>query len=93
MCACRSLAGGLGSLAFDLVLRGQAADGQPAGHFHLKDPEDPSRTHYLEDPLLPLSCISFSPAVDPRIVYECAGAAAIHLSLTGGLMERSLLET
>lgn len=27
--------------AFDLVLRGQAADGQPAGHFHLKDLRTP----------------------------------------------------
>lgn len=37
-----SVAGWLGALAFDLELRGQAADGQPAGRFHLKDPEDPS---------------------------------------------------
>ncbi len=36
------MAGWLGALAFDLELRGQAADGRPAGHFHLKDPEDPS---------------------------------------------------
>lgn len=56
MCVCWSVAGWLGALAFDLELRGQAADGRPAGHFHLKDPEDPSalssahthtRTHYL----------------------------------------------
>lgn len=33
---------GEGALSFDLELRGQAADGQPAGHFHLKDPKDPS---------------------------------------------------
>lgn len=41
---------GWGALAFDLELRGQAADGQPAGHFHLKDPKDPSahpHTHTL----------------------------------------------
>lgn len=42
MCILYVVAGWLGALAFDLELRGQAADGQPAGHFHLKDPEDPS---------------------------------------------------
>lgn len=41
MCVGQWLAGGLGALAFDLELRGQAADGQPAGHFHLKDPRGP----------------------------------------------------
>lgn len=45
MCVCVgqwSVVGWLGALAFDLEPRGQAADGRPAGHFHLKDPEDPS---------------------------------------------------
>lgn len=45
VCACWSVAGWLGALAFDLELRGQAADGQPAGHFHLKDPKDLLHTH------------------------------------------------
>lgn len=76
----------LGPWLFDLELRGQAADGRPAGHFHLKDPRGPP---HLEDPLPPFTCISFSPAVDAWMVYECAEAAAIHFSLTGGLMERS----
>lgn len=41
VCVCWSAAGWLGTPAFDLVLRGQAADGQPAGHFHLKDLRTP----------------------------------------------------
>ena len=82
---------------------------QTAGQLDIsisKTPEDPSattlllthththtHTHYLEDPLPPFTCISFSPAVDGWMVYECGEAAAIHFSLTGGLMERSTLET
>ena len=41
MRVCWSVVGWLGALAFDLELRGQAADGRPAGHFHLKDPGGP----------------------------------------------------
>lgn len=87
---------GWGALAFDLELRGQAADGQPAGHFHLKDPKDPSahpHTHTTSKIPSFFTCISFSPGVDGWMVYECGEATAIHFSLTGGLMERSTLET
>lgn len=67
-----SVAGWLGALAFDLELRGQAADGQPAGHFHLKDPWGPlnslcehTRTHSIP--------LSSPPSFYLYLIFSCCG--------------------
>lgn len=97
MCACWSVAGWLGGPGFWPWAQGSGSRRPASWTFPSERPQGPlsSPTHTHTTSKIPsfFTCISFSPAVDGWIVYECGEATAIHFSLTGGLMERSTLET
>lgn len=65
------LVGWLGALAFDLELRGQAADGRPAGHFHLKDPQGPLSSIFAHTHMHAL--LSSPPSFHLYLIFSCCG--------------------
>lgn len=62
---------GWGALAFDLELRGQAADGRPAGHFHLKDPRGPLSSIVAHTHMHTL--LSSPPSFHLYLIFSCCG--------------------